>query len=308
MQVEGGENTVACYIPSASGKKFEIEWQDHVGLCHAEIQVRIDGQYVNGAVCRPLGRGSKTGVQTSLNVRRPFVFSNLETSDDDSLATKHASEDLGAIEVCIIRIKSNTIPVGFTPCSFSDMGTVHESSKKVGVHCVSLGECIEDGDDIQRVKTEPLFTSENFYVKFLFRYRPADLLKAQGIMPSERPINGLEAPIDKGKKRAMSVTDQNRRLRQRTSPDDVKPAVIIIDEDEDLNSLEEQLKVIQQKIQMKRNGESSSQSVKKERPASFIRLKHVDDNVIDLTLSANHANLLLEPHIHFISSQSCVLH
>ncbi|OBZ67486.1 hypothetical protein A0H81_12606 [Grifola frondosa] len=314
VQVEGDENTVACYIPSASGKKFEIEWQDHAGLCHTAIRIRLDGQRLSGNRCKPFGRGSKTGIRTSVNVRRPFIFSNLETSDDDNLATKCVSKDLGVIEVRVTRIKPNVIHQKFSASQFLNVGTVHETSKKAGAHCVSLGEGVESINTEGRVKTDLLFKSEQFYVKFLFRYRPADLLQAQGIIPPERPTNGLEEPIDKGKKRAKSMTDQDRRLRRRTSPD----AVIIIDEDEDLNSLEvgamfnsEQLKVIQQKIQMKRNGEDSSQSVKKERPVSPIRLKHADDDILVFgVLAVNMLPLrscVRNVHVALLSSPGCPL-
>ncbi|KAI0659682.1 hypothetical protein C8Q70DRAFT_980345 [Cubamyces menziesii] len=195
MEVEGHNGkTVACYIPSESGKRFAIHWKDYNGLHTSSMSMVVDGTHRVGNVCRPNDHGHRIGIRTDhAEVYHPFQFAALRTTDDDSalLETKaHALEKLGTIEVNVTRVHSHVRRAAFRPQAFSGVGAVHERSKKLGAHCVTLGEGVRVRRLHGRCKSRPLDPREGPYATFTFRYRPAALLQAQGIMPPPAPEAG----------------------------------------------------------------------------------------------------------------------
>lgn len=64
---------------------------------------------------------------------------------------------------------------------------VHEKSKKAGTHTTQLGKQEVSKRHSKAIKTEPYTRSDTTpWVSFEFRYRPAAILQAEGIMPKPR--------------------------------------------------------------------------------------------------------------------------
>ncbi|OSC98095.1 hypothetical protein PYCCODRAFT_1031014 [Trametes coccinea BRFM310] len=195
-QIEGDDGkTAGCFIPSESGRRFVVHWKDYNKAHHVAVRMCIDGVLNVGSICKPGRSGSRFGVRTSAADKyNLFQFADLRTTDDDSvlLTSGHASpEKVGTIEVRIMRIHPHTASVPFTPSDHAGVGPVHERSKKLGAHCVTLGDGIRVGRPHGLRASRPLIRGEGPYATFVFRYRPAALLQAQGIAPPA-PSRGLD--------------------------------------------------------------------------------------------------------------------
>ncbi|KAH7920894.1 hypothetical protein BV22DRAFT_1132729 [Leucogyrophana mollusca] len=204
------EAKVICWIASEVGKSFVVRWEDSVRSCPTSGRLKIDGESMGGK--RTKSFGSQIDGVSSGSSLRPFVFSRLQTTDDDAYL-ELAPENIGEIVLKIWRIElhgkekseaKSTLPVKerkknsrkknpkITPRGEEAMtGTiqrVHEQSKKAGMHCVVLGEEVER---LPRPSTGPLQRSSDLdstpVATFVFKYRDRDLLKANGIIPTQIP-------------------------------------------------------------------------------------------------------------------------
>ncbi|CDO74584.1 hypothetical protein BN946_scf184583.g11 [Trametes cinnabarina] len=169
MQIEGDDGkTAACYIPSESGKRFVIHWKDYNMAHHTDLKICVDGVLNVRNVFRPGSGGSRVGVRTqSADSYNAFQFADLRTTAGPSFAEK-----VGTIEVRVVRVHSHSESVPFRRHHAAGVGAVHERSKKLGAHCVAV---------------KPLDPHEGPFATFVFRYRPAALLQAQGIIPPPGP-------------------------------------------------------------------------------------------------------------------------
>ncbi|KAL1948998.1 hypothetical protein VTO73DRAFT_10804 [Trametes versicolor] len=210
MEVEGADGkTVACYIPSESGKRFIIHWKDHNGQHHTSFKCLLDGKWAGANTCRPNNGGSRIGLRTTTNKDSysPYQFADLRTTEDETALWAAGSlEKLGTIEVRAVRIHAHTRTVPFRPSSFHSVDAVHERSKKLGAHCVTLGATVSHGHgkSAEQCFSTPLYPHEGSYATFIFRYRPTALLQAQGIIPPAAPAFGQSSGAGKGKARAHS--------------------------------------------------------------------------------------------------------
>ncbi|KAL7277241.1 hypothetical protein ACG7TL_009094 [Trametes sanguinea] len=197
LQIEGDDGkTAGCFIPSESGRRFVVHWKDYNKAHHVAVRMCIDGVLNVGSICKPGRSGSRLGVRTSAADKyNPFQFADLRTTDDDSvlLTSGHASpEKVGTIEVRIMRIHPHTASVPFTPSDHAGVGPVHERSKKLGAHCVTCVRPLLHLMSRARAADVVLRpASAGPYATFVFRYRPAALLQAQGIAPPA-PGRGLD--------------------------------------------------------------------------------------------------------------------
>ncbi|KAI0828670.1 hypothetical protein BC628DRAFT_1417659 [Trametes gibbosa] len=236
MEMEGTNGrTVACYIPSESGKvsprailriyaprregsrpkqvkklkslppqRFVINWKDHNGENHTSFKCYLDGKAAGATASRPNSCGSRIGARLTSDSYSSYQFADLRTTDDETAlwaADATSLEKVGTIEVDVVRIHAQYIPVPFQPCKFDDVGAVHERSKKLGAHCATLGARVKSRQ-ASMCTSRPLYPHEGTYATFVFRYRPSALLQAQGIMPPPEPAFGEGLEDDKGKARA----------------------------------------------------------------------------------------------------------
>ncbi|KAI0760393.1 hypothetical protein C8Q74DRAFT_1295881 [Fomes fomentarius] len=250
-KVEGEDwKTMACIVPSESGKNFAVHWHDGVGEHHLSLSFTLDGSKLgHGSTCFPGGTGLRSGVSTSTDTEQPFQFSDLQFTDDDTLLSDISSQaDLGTIKVTITRVQSEYWVVPYHPGGFQPVGAVHERSKKAGAHSVSLGKGTRvSGKPLEHlVRRNPINRFEGFIAVFIFRYRPRALLQAQGIMPASAP-----APSNtnrNGGKRARSPTDVKPAKLPKVEPTAAKvdlSVIVISDDDEDADVLQSRLRQVQ---------------------------------------------------------------
>ncbi|KAJ6498903.1 hypothetical protein C8R45DRAFT_980344, partial [Mycena sanguinolenta] len=122
------------------------------------------------------------GVKDGRSVK-PFVFSPLELTDDDSFLDCSSHRDLGLIELGIrpVQVIRENNGIYSSPNALSEV-KVHERSKKAITQQITLAEpeLLAEPEPSARTRSGPNL------VKFSFKYRPADVLRANGIMSTPR--------------------------------------------------------------------------------------------------------------------------
>ncbi|PIL23301.1 hypothetical protein GSI_14611 [Ganoderma sinense ZZ0214-1] len=212
-------------------------------------------------ICKSGLSGSKKGVRTGLDTEQAFEFANLKTTDDDELLSRLSNHtDVGAIEVGVVRVHAEGRPVSVTVDKFSGMGAVHERSKKAGAHSVGLGEGSLVQPWTQMWVHDPIDPLEGKVATFIFRYRPRDLLQAQGIMPLDRPQSSEVDPSTVKRENKRPGTPQQRDAKRRrggsasasgsrtqSAKKDLGVVEVLSDE-EDYDALKSQLRKLQSKF------------------------------------------------------------
>ncbi|THU78511.1 hypothetical protein K435DRAFT_786228 [Dendrothele bispora CBS 962.96] len=255
-KIKGSE--IACWIPSEAGKNFTVKWMIKEHIC-VITDVYLDGKGTGGRILRAGFGGtdhedSKSGIYTSPTSQKLFLFSRLDLTDDDAyLDTNHTQ--IGEIKVVFHEgvVDSDAT---FGPCVFQEPEKVHEQSKKAISHQVGLGT--EEQTPRQKFsccrRLRPLAT-------MIFRYRPIDILQANGLAP---PAPESPAEPQVGEKRPAPPEDA------------LDPTVSVDKEDEDdkkeIEALEARLAVLRNK---RRRMEVKSEPGVKTEPgsASFRKVK-----------------------------------
>ncbi|RDX49743.1 hypothetical protein OH76DRAFT_1403328 [Lentinus brumalis] len=287
-EVEGDGKTVACFIPSESGKNFVIHWNDHVKATWLAYAFTLDGRSLShGSIASVGSTGKRAGVLTDADIEQPFQFADLKTSDDDSLLNNMSSNaDLGTIKISIRRVHEHYTLIPFTPATFNAVEKVHERSKKAGAHNVALGKASRIPDPPMRYlyRHDAINPLEGYIATFVFRYRPRALLQAQGVMPPSPPS---QTEVAQAKRKGDSA-DERPAKRPKTEPGAAQADLGVIelsDDDEDLDVLQSRLRQLQRQVERakRKKGEPIAGTVKKESGASQPRPVDDPDDVIDLT-------------------------
>ncbi|THU77924.1 hypothetical protein K435DRAFT_845972 [Dendrothele bispora CBS 962.96] len=174
------DSEIACWIPSEAGKNFTVKWKIKTNIC-TTTDVYLDGKATGGRTLRAGFGGtdhedSKSGIYTSPTSQKLFLFSRLDLTDDDAyLDTNHTQ--IGEIKVVFhegVIVSDAT----FAPCGFKGAEKVHERSKKAISHQVGLG--VEE----QTPRQNFLYSRRlRTLATMVFRYRPIDILQANGLAP-----------------------------------------------------------------------------------------------------------------------------
>ncbi|KAJ7882296.1 hypothetical protein B0H13DRAFT_928827 [Mycena leptocephala] len=196
----------SCWIPSECNKKFRVHYENtEASQRHiVNAQVTVDGICCgsHNMQCRDLGRprivsGSRDSVSTSAYTRRPLLFAQQALTDDDDLLNAAISPELGCIKVEMRNVREipsrsshRTVWKGSAP-SF-ETPVLHERSKKAMGHSVQFGaEYL--GNNTQANPIEVI----NELATFVFKYRPIEILRAQGIAPPEvRPDAAASSSVE----------------------------------------------------------------------------------------------------------------
>ncbi|KAJ3984247.1 hypothetical protein F5890DRAFT_1518235 [Lentinula detonsa] len=181
------------WISSEAGKKFSVYWHNAERDITLEAVVSIDGVECNRHVMlaakdfpdRPdTVRVSYT--RTSESTRRDFIFSVIKLTDDDEWLPLVDYTKFGVITLELWRLRVNRVVRQqlqhdcYKPLILEPQ-VLHEQTKRSGIHHVRFGEeynvsrptvDMVDGQKMDRVP----------YASFLFRYRPRDMLLAQGVI------------------------------------------------------------------------------------------------------------------------------
>ncbi|KAJ7782352.1 hypothetical protein DFH07DRAFT_321222 [Mycena maculata] len=235
--------TVTCYIPSELGKKFTVHWTNASYRGTTSGQVKMDGNACGGKILHARSLPQTTmndGVSDGRSVR-PFMFSSLSLTDDDAfLGGSSAHQDLGVIDLVIAPIEvtarnpAPSIPV----CSLSEL-KVHERSKKAVTQQITLANPValpRPENFVRSRRTGPDI------VKFSFKYRPLDILQANGIAPppsglkrKASPVRASTPDVDLGDKKEAKIlreklnTLEGKRVKKEKKPRVKSEAGAVID-------------------------------------------------------------------------------
>ncbi|EIM86205.1 uncharacterized protein STEHIDRAFT_111719 [Stereum hirsutum FP-91666 SS1] len=219
------DKIVMGYIASVVGKSFTVVIDHVAGDDGYRCELAIDGQHVVSRLLssrRPSTHES--GVRTGPASERPFRFSDIRFQGLIEIKC------LLAVEVKLKKPQNRRFKSKFIT------EDVPETSKKAGWHRVSLGD--ETSTEGQRwskiVKSKIKTLDKNPRIVFRIRYQPAELLRANGILPmttatssantaetvadqgmsSQNPTNGKRTrcaePLDQTSKRLKPSSTNNR--------------------------------------------------------------------------------------------------
>ncbi|KAF7376499.1 hypothetical protein MSAN_00065800 [Mycena sanguinolenta] len=132
------------------------------------------------------------------------MFSSLQLTDDDAFLGGPSHESLGLIEIKIEPVQvTKRFPTCTSARSLSDI-KIHERSKKAVTQQITLAEPEVVLDPQGSVGCRSIGPE---LVKFSFKYRPADVLRANGIMPPppqlkrKAPAEPLDTQVQEGGRR-----------------------------------------------------------------------------------------------------------
>ncbi|THU76202.1 hypothetical protein K435DRAFT_974512 [Dendrothele bispora CBS 962.96] len=264
------DSEIACWIPSEAGKEFKVKLRAERNIC-VPSYVYLDGKYAGGRIFRAgrvVSEADVSGTYTSPTSQKPFMFSRLDLTDDDAyLDTNHAQ--IGEIKVVFHEGVVVAENLGFAPSSFKEPGKVHERSKKAIGHQVGLGtEKQVPHETISRCRCLRTLAT------MIFRYRPIDVLRANGLAP---PAPKPPAEPQVGEKRPAPPQD----VLDLTLSDDETDG----DNEEEVAALEARLAAIRNKRRKVKSEpgvktEPGSAPIKKEKKRGQVTQS---SDVIDLT-------------------------
>ncbi|KAJ7483537.1 hypothetical protein FB451DRAFT_107859 [Mycena latifolia] len=186
-----------CWIPSENGKEFRVKFQnrDARANCLISGRVHVDGMRCGGTHLEIRHGGhtsaaSLTSVYTSTHTRRPLTFGKQALTDDDAYLNAAISPDFGTIKVVLAHVKPLIEKPGKMQQAFEPQ-ILHERSKKSIGHTIQFGPAFHSRN---RLKKSGGLIKE--LVTFIFKYRPIELLRAEGIAPPAPREERAVTPVD----------------------------------------------------------------------------------------------------------------
>nr|GAT46894.1 predicted protein [Mycena chlorophos] len=207
---------------------------------------------------------------------RPFVFAPLVLSDDDVLLDSPSNEELGTIELAIVPVHNFAEGAITTPRL--DSLEVHERTKNVGAQQVGVGERTTLATPITTFIAE---RSGLDVVRFVFRYRPLAVLRAEGIVASPDDDKEEGNSSSRRPSRSATLVEPQRtsvEVRVKTPPDDEDEDVVEAQkrDAEILARLKEEEDVVRARMAL-RVGNSKGKGKKRERECVKEEEEDVDD-------------------------------
>ncbi|EMD40358.1 hypothetical protein CERSUDRAFT_110952 [Gelatoporia subvermispora B] len=285
---KGNDNrSISCFIPSEAGKTFHLLIGNTLPEDAIAGKLSVDGRVLESFLCASGTSRLCIGVTINEHEIKPFQFSVVQTTDDDTVAQPGdpISQQLGTMEVRFRRCRINPkSTASIVTSEIPTFGAVHERSKKAGVHRVSLGDGIRPRRPLTRCNVDYVDTREEPYAIFTFRYKPQDVLIAQGVMPHPARTN------------EQVSEDARPRKKQRTSQHagDSDSGVELVpgsdDEDPELETMKKQVAQLQKRmarrIAAKRTKKQLGRAIKQEmlkeeEPNDAVIM--AESSIIDLT-------------------------
>ncbi|KAJ7467186.1 hypothetical protein FB451DRAFT_1561069 [Mycena latifolia] len=176
----------------------------------------MDGTSCGGSMIRGqcLPRTTEhRGVYDGTSVK-PFMFSSLALTDDDAFLGGAAShQELGTIALTIypIRVMRSDIEPAHHLSSLTEI-KVHERTKKAVTQQITLAKS-------EKLVRRDVFVSSQRAgpdrVKFCFKYRPMDILQANGIAPRLEQKATADPPRAPTPDADLAAAEEERILRER---------------------------------------------------------------------------------------------
>ncbi|KAJ4468633.1 hypothetical protein C8J55DRAFT_524573 [Lentinula edodes] len=269
-----GLTTVTCWVPSVAGKQYQVQWEDTVFTGTSNGQVRIDGKRCGGRVIEKRNQVMiKEGLRISPTSSRLFEFALMKLTDDEDPFALDMPGNIGEIELRIqywcktgqaIREKISNPP---------EEQTYHEKSKKGIDHQTSFGTTVYNEKSPYKIFGEPI---GKYFLRFVFRYRPLEVLRAHGIAPpAARTSQTNDLPQSSKRPRPSSMQD----IRPGS------PGIIeLSDDDDDPQKEMEKLQRRLDELRAKHSDIRDRKRVKREPGVASIKTEQPKEPVfIDLT-------------------------
>ncbi|KAJ7661652.1 hypothetical protein B0H17DRAFT_1212208 [Mycena rosella] len=197
FDVQTAGKTATCWIPSEVGKKFSVHWSNLSVAGMTGGRVLVDGNDCDGQILARETRPTSTsmaGINETTTSVRPFIFSSLDMTDDDSVLECNPAEKLGTIDLEIWRVRRVDDASTWHGRAAPPPKKIHERAKKAATQQISFCEPVfREPAKVVRCKwTERIIT-------FSFKYRPLESLRANGTAPPLR---------DKRKRKASPECDE----------------------------------------------------------------------------------------------------
>ncbi|KIJ51465.1 hypothetical protein M422DRAFT_26873, partial [Sphaerobolus stellatus SS14] len=276
-------HTVSCWLPSQEGKEFVVNIDYASSPIKPEswfaMRTELDGNRLSKSLYCPGDRFPRAikGCVVDTKTERPLVFATLNLNDDEYSLDPANVDALGTISISLRRV----IPLSKDGIGFCRVAkgltspmSIHEANKKAGSHRILLGERRELQKPARpHSKWRTSSPDKAPFLKFIFHYRSADILRAQEIIPQGPTI-------------AQSIPT-NSHLRtpskgNKSNPIDIKEEDIESDaEMEEIRALEQKLNALK-----KRRKEKDSRDTSFKRPKTEEDRKPVitvKTEIIDLT-------------------------
>jgi len=194
MERDETTQTVRCWVPSEVGKNFAVKWKDYTDSHLTCGFVSTDGYSSHGIFLRPgKHNASVMGHPITSTTYNLFRFSSITLTDDETAAAvdEQTVKALGTIELAVQEgVEGDLIPYT-APKPAPSIKPLHEKLKKAGGHRV------ESGGEVSKTVDWRKFTWNGAPPhKFIFQYRPKDMLQALDIMPREAPPADRSADED----------------------------------------------------------------------------------------------------------------
>ncbi|EIW77644.1 hypothetical protein CONPUDRAFT_167753 [Coniophora puteana RWD-64-598 SS2] len=178
----------SCWIASEAEKRFVIEFTREDGnrsATHA-VSLSLDGRSSCGQILHPnVARTYIKGDQVDGFHILPLLFGKLLLTDEDEYIHQGGTDELGEIR---LRVKKATVTrrdIGSKKLwRVPALDKVHERLHKGSTHYIRYGE--REAVEKRHCYGDPKF-ARGPWINFVFRYRPIDVLMAQGIAPPETP-------------------------------------------------------------------------------------------------------------------------
>ncbi|KAF9032280.1 hypothetical protein BDZ89DRAFT_1131415 [Hymenopellis radicata] len=184
VEVHDDAREVSCWVPSEPGKTFSVHLRHKQCPVETGIYVFVDGQYAGGGSIHPSSLSKKDyfslwDVAISATTARKLMFANVRFSDDDDLldSMSSATAELGEIRIEHWEVAPGPV-VPFHGHPYQEVGLVHERSKKGIAHYTQLG----DPESVSTTTTHFAIQVKRL-LTVVFRYRPFDVLQADGTAP-----------------------------------------------------------------------------------------------------------------------------
>ncbi|KAJ3843924.1 hypothetical protein F5878DRAFT_603370 [Lentinula raphanica] len=227
FDVKVNDSEASGWIPSEAGKKFIVKFSTGHRRSSMCGDVYMDGKFFTGRAMHPGAPWTYTlsGVSTSVTTEQPFVFAKLELTDDDHYLNE-AIVGLGDIKLVITHATLGRVIPQATYAKRKAISKVHERSKKATGHKVDLGN-----EQTIPYKEELKVTLHDVIVSFVFKYRPLDLLRANGIAPpAPRTKSAVKTEVldltgdsdEENQRRIRSLEEELVQLRKRRKTQHIK--------------------------------------------------------------------------------------
>ncbi|KAJ6561712.1 hypothetical protein B0H19DRAFT_1142389 [Mycena capillaripes] len=190
-----------CWIASENEKNFCVVANDTDASPQRTVSARMavdgikcGGQHLKVKTGSHIGTTKRDSVSTSVNTCRPLTFGKQVLTDDDAYLNTAISPELGTIKVTLdlVKPRHRTAKRRNWTNRQEPLSILHEQSKKAMGHSVQFGPEFYANNSYQLNRSKTIKT----LATFIFKYRPIELLRAQGIAPPEVRKVRAAAPTD----------------------------------------------------------------------------------------------------------------